>query len=1404
MKIEGTLATWQPRPIFVCSTFQDMQVERDYLQNVIFPELDDWLHSHQLFLEPIDLRWGVFPSMSSDTTREAQILKVCLDAVDRCRPFFIIILGDRYGEVSAPERIKDALSEKGLSLDLDLSVTALEIEHAAFGDAAKDTQAFFYLRHPLPYSDMNPDTRVQYCDEGIAKKRLTLLKRRIVEKYPERTRRYSANWDDRGITGLENFGRMVLADLKQALGDVHVESKASNRPPGLEQGGLCDFVAQKSRGFVGRSELLGELLTLATGDADGGDGRPGICLTGQAGSGKSSLFAMVHQELAKHDVLILAYAAGATQNAAKSLNNMLRTWVRQLRSSLGVLEPADEEEPFNVLYETFVVYLSQASQERNVVLLVDGLDQFERTPPAMKVTWLPWQLPDKVRIIATTQPGDESRELSQLGWMNLKELQPLTHPDVRNIIQTVCGFYHKQLPFLIEQEIIRKTSPEDGLPAYGNPLWLKTVLEELLLSDRDAFDYADRTFKGSPEHRIEQLMLEMVRSFPPQVDGLYQAVLRRGERNYGKFRFKAFTDALAASRSGLREGDLLGVVRRLSDRDVQMLDIAIMRRGFRGHLILAGDPPCWNIAHHQLRLAIRKRNTTGRSMLQKTHKQIANHLRSLPVGDPVRNRETMFHELGTGDPRQAAYYFVGLQERQELNGARNVLAEYLIEGERYDANPAIQWIQAVLSDSSFSAHSRQKIAHSCLYQVADMIRNDAQSATLFCVWEACQTFLEKSYEAGALDLDRREMTSVLNKLGNLMVREGHHTTEALELHKRARRFAVQRYDENSSRERLSEVLTATTGLADLLARCGYREDARTILRHALEELRSYSVRAGRPEKPWLAVLGTFTPWQDLGRDEFHIVQRLCDLALIENDVHEALDSAKRALDWADFLHALVPDTQRERDLLNACTSMGSALLMNSEHSRAQELYERAFQISQRRYRERPDRQTERDLATSLQNMGELERLRGAAALAVEYFERAVTVDESLFSRDPSPQHRRNLSQSCERLGTAALKSGNPNQALTYYMRSFELREGLYENFPTLEYGRDLSDACKQIASVLVQLKRYGESKTYLQRALEIDQSLNVSAPGVKSLTHLISTYDMFGALEGLSGKSVAAAIAFKKSFELTLQQFDRSEEPAVFDTLSERGDRLLNQLALTGDLGQATAILFSLTGALRRWYGKQPSSDLGHRWLHYLDLLCAVERKLGRLDDARSRREEAIAVALTLHEQYPEVEFARNLTIQWNYAGDEHMNEGDDAGATAYYQKAMDLRKYLFRQNPSAESARDLSISCDKLAAIKLRQEDVFEAIKLYERALTLDRYQFTASPSADSAKEVLLRSTKFSEFLQSLGFWERAASCCKVAVEVREKLQRVDPTRENASELNRLHQLIIDLNRAHTGHEKP
>src|SRR5207253_2634495 len=113
--------------LFISSTFRDMQAEREELLKRIFPQVRKLCRQRGVAWGEVDLRWGI----TEDQAQRGEVLPVCLAEIDRCRPFFIGILGERYGWAPGPDRIPPALREQYPWLNdyLDASVTEMEVRH---------------------------------------------------------------------------------------------------------------------------------------------------------------------------------------------------------------------------------------------------------------------------------------------------------------------------------------------------------------------------------------------------------------------------------------------------------------------------------------------------------------------------------------------------------------------------------------------------------------------------------------------------------------------------------------------------------------------------------------------------------------------------------------------------------------------------------------------------------------------------------------------------------------------------------------------------------------------------------------------------------------------------------------------------------------------------------------------------------------------------------------------------------------------------------------------------------------------------------------------------------------------------------------------------------------------------
>jgi nephrocystin-3 len=188
--------------VFISSTFRDLQEEREHLVKKIFPEVRARCEECGVTFTEVDPRWDV----TEEVATSGQLIRACLEEIDRSRPYFIGITGDRYGFVPKasdlavdPELIQkfpwipDAIAEGASLMDL-------EFRHGALNHKAEDTsaaRAFFYVRQRLWDRDSSAPERMK----------LSSLERRT------KARGYKVS----GYQNAEKLGEMIRAELLAIL-----------------------------------------------------------------------------------------------------------------------------------------------------------------------------------------------------------------------------------------------------------------------------------------------------------------------------------------------------------------------------------------------------------------------------------------------------------------------------------------------------------------------------------------------------------------------------------------------------------------------------------------------------------------------------------------------------------------------------------------------------------------------------------------------------------------------------------------------------------------------------------------------------------------------------------------------------------------------------------------------------------------------------------------------------------------------------------------------------------------------------------------------------------------------------------------------------------------------------------
>ena len=567
-----------------------MHAERNYLVKFIFPQLRRLCESRGVTWGEVDLRWGV----TDESAAEGKVLPICLEEINRCRPYFVGLLGERYGWV--PESIPEELLEKETWLREQFrehkSVTELEILHGVLRNPEMADNAFFYFRDSAYVHTMPEQDRKDFISESSEDaEKLKELKDRIRKSnFPVRE-----NYPDS-----KALGDLALADLISVINKRWPEG---SEPDQLTREALdhAAYARSRERVYIGRPEYFARLDTHVAGTGD----QP-LVILGESGSGKSALIAnwAAHYRKANPDVFVLEHYIGATP-ASADWAAMLRRIMGEFKERLGLSQDIPDHP--DALRSAFPNWLYMATAKSRIVLVLDALNQLEDRDGASDLLWLPPVMPESLRLIVSTLPGRALNEITKRNWPVCK-VEPLSVEERKELIRQFLHEYSRELsPSRVERIA---TSPQSS-----NPLYLRVLLDELRLF-------------GVHEQLEERIGYYLQAASPYD---LYEKVIIRWEQDYeGESDLVGDTLSLLwAARYGLSETELLQAL----GHDGEPLPRAVWSPLFlamadglvsRGGLL--------TFAHDFLRKAARSAYLPSALHQKKAHIRLANYFKKQPSG----------------------------------------------------------------------------------------------------------------------------------------------------------------------------------------------------------------------------------------------------------------------------------------------------------------------------------------------------------------------------------------------------------------------------------------------------------------------------------------------------------------------------------------------------------------------------------------------------------------------------------------------------------------------------------------------------------------------------------------------------------------------------------------------------
>ena len=430
--------------IFVSSTFKDMHAERDIIHEKVIPELYSDFDGNSFDIDFVDLRWGINTENINDENSSAKkILQVCFDEIERSQPFFICLIGNRYGWLPSEESVKSACMNAGIDHNnyIGKSITEIEVEYA-MSQFPKHDNCYFFFRSGIKREDISDLNirNIYFPDDNEDAEKIKLLKERIRTQYPERCFDYSCRWDDSAntIVGLDNLADLIIDEIS---GVLNLEKSDNQKQMDVYE---KESVAQEAylknilSNCVERTEYLDKIINdFVMIDIE----QKEMMLIGESGYGKSTLLATLGQNLRKYEnVFVINLFSGIT---VESLD--FHFVVRYLYNLIAKKFGYDTfGEDFSNIKQQLYTLLSEVSKQKKIVIIIDAINQLNRCAELDNLDWISsFLIPQNVRIVYSTLPETFRYAISN---RNIKEvhLNKLNKFEIKEIACSVANRKHKQ------------------------------------------------------------------------------------------------------------------------------------------------------------------------------------------------------------------------------------------------------------------------------------------------------------------------------------------------------------------------------------------------------------------------------------------------------------------------------------------------------------------------------------------------------------------------------------------------------------------------------------------------------------------------------------------------------------------------------------------------------------------------------------------------------------------------------------------------------------------------------------------------------------------------------------------------------------------------------------------------
>lgn len=493
--------------IFISSTFKDMEIERNYLLCKIFPRLRLMAEKRNVSIIPIDLRWGI----TEEESKTGKVVEICLQEIENSHPFFIGIIGNRYGWCPSADEVNDCIqNEKYQWLTDDilsgLSITEIEMQYGVLRNPL-NINAYFYLLN----DEINGDSIEN-------KDKLLKLKNTIIKngRYPVS---YYKNPKD--------LGAQIELDFVEVLNRLYPETETSFFK--LEYNAQKAFIREKCRIYIDRFEDYEVLNNFV----ESRNNSNYFVLIGNKGVGKSSLLANWLQkfqiENESCNTIYFFVEGGNLQGNCDKILTYLYNQIIELYN----LQDSIIEDKKNISTEDLEKLFYNITNKKKLLIVLDGINYLADYKVSRKLHWLPYAT-NNIKFILSTIPNEDDLVIYNNRNYQLYYLLLLDKNVKNRIIDKYLSQYRKGLTKKQYKQIIENNLTD-------NTLVLRTFLDELIVTGR---------FQNLNESIDYYLTSTTCQEF-------YLRILQRFEKEFGKEDVQNILSLIAFSHIGLTENEII-------------------------------------------------------------------------------------------------------------------------------------------------------------------------------------------------------------------------------------------------------------------------------------------------------------------------------------------------------------------------------------------------------------------------------------------------------------------------------------------------------------------------------------------------------------------------------------------------------------------------------------------------------------------------------------------------------------------------------------------------------------------------------------------------------------------------------------------------------------------------------